>query len=83
MKVKVWARDGWVDAADRPRAVADLGRRDRIRKYLPPVADGPNMALYTLGKLLKLGLITVGLATLVFVFVSYGWNGEPPTVELE
>jgi len=39
--------------------------------------------LHTLGKLAKLGLMTVGLATLVFVFLSYGWNGDPPTVELE
>jgi hypothetical protein len=37
----------------------------------------------TLGKLAKLGLMLVGLATLLFVFISYGWNGEPPTVELE
>ena len=36
-----------------------------------------------LGKLVKFGLMVVGLATLVFVFVSYGWNGEPPTVELD
>jgi xanthine/uracil permease len=38
---------------------------------------------HTLGKLVKLALMTVGLATLLFVFVSYGWNGEPPTVELD
>jgi hypothetical protein len=50
---------------------------------LPPVTDESNMALRTLGKLLELGLMLVGLAALVFVFVSYGWNGEPPTVELE
>jgi hypothetical protein len=37
----------------------------------------------TLGKLVKFGLIVVGLATLLFVFVSYGWNGDPPTVKLE
>jgi len=41
------------------------------------------MALRTLGKLVKFGLMVVGLLTLLFVFVSYGWNGEPPTVELE
>ncbi len=41
------------------------------------------MALRTLGKLCKFGLMVVGLLTLLFVFVSYGWNGEPPTVELE
>ena len=41
------------------------------------------MVLRTLGTLCKLGLMIVGLATLVFVFLSYGWNGEPPTVELE
>ncbi|WP_256465433.1 hypothetical protein [Halorientalis marina] len=41
------------------------------------------MVLHTLGKLVKLGLMAVGLAALVFVFVSYGWNGELPTVELE
>jgi hypothetical protein len=41
------------------------------------------MALRTLGKLAKLALMVVGLATLLFVFVSYGWNGDPPTVELE
>lgn len=41
------------------------------------------MALRTLGTLVKLGLMIVGLAALLFVFVSYGWNGEPPTVELD
>lgn len=41
------------------------------------------MALRALGKLVKLGLMAVGLATLAFVVISYGWNGEPPTVELE
>jgi hypothetical protein len=41
------------------------------------------MALRTLGKLVKFGLMVVGLLALLFVFVSYGWNGEPPTVELE
>ncbi len=28
-------------------------------------------------------LAIVGLATVLFVIFSYGWNGEPPTVELE
>ncbi|WP_302081391.1 hypothetical protein [Salinibaculum rarum] len=41
------------------------------------------MALRTLDKLVKFGLMVVGLFALLFVFVSYGWNGEPPTVELE
>jgi hypothetical protein len=41
------------------------------------------MALRALGKLAKLALMAVGLATLLFVVVSYGWNGNPPTVELE
>ncbi|MFB6184542.1 MAG: hypothetical protein ABEI96_08315 [Haloarculaceae archaeon] len=39
--------------------------------------------LRSLAKLLKVGLLAVGLAAVVFVVVSYGWNGEPPTVELE
>ena len=29
------------------------------------------------------GLALIGLATIVFVIVSYGWNGEPPTVSIE
>ncbi|WP_256385569.1 hypothetical protein [Halorientalis sp. IM1011] len=37
----------------------------------------------TLTKLLKLGLVGIGLLTVLFVVFSYGWNGEPPTVELE
>ncbi|MFC7134811.1 MULTISPECIES: hypothetical protein [Salinibaculum] len=41
------------------------------------------MALRTLGRLLELGLALVGLFTIAFVVFSYGWNGEPPTVELE
>ena len=40
------------------------------------------MVLCTLGKLLKLGLALIGLFTVAFVVFSYGWNGEPPTVEL-
>jgi hypothetical protein len=39
--------------------------------------------LHTIAKLLKLGLLTIGLLTVLFVVFSYGWNGEPPTVELE
>jgi hypothetical protein len=41
------------------------------------------MVLRTLGKLVKLGLMILGLLTLGFVVFSYGWNGEPPTVELD
>ncbi|MFB6164712.1 MAG: hypothetical protein ABEJ31_06090 [Haloarculaceae archaeon] len=37
----------------------------------------------TIAKLLKVGLLLVGLATIAFVVFSYGWNGEPPSVELE
>ncbi|WP_299269482.1 hypothetical protein [Halorientalis sp.] len=36
----------------------------------------------TLATLLKLGLVVIGLVTVLFVVFSYGWNGEPPTVEL-
>ncbi|MDG5778391.1 hypothetical protein VB773_04060 [Haloarculaceae archaeon H-GB2-1] len=41
------------------------------------------MALRSLAKLVKAGLLGVGLLTVLFVVFSYGWNGEPPTVELE
>jgi hypothetical protein len=45
----------------------------------PPVGH----VIRTLTKLLKLGLVGIGLLTVLFVVFSYGWNGEPPTVELE
>lgn len=41
------------------------------------------MALRGLAKLLKASLLVIGLVTVLFVIVSYGWNGEPPTIELE
>jgi len=41
------------------------------------------MVLWTIAKLFKAGLLSVGIATVLFVVFSYGWNGEPPTVELE
>ncbi|WP_336003411.1 hypothetical protein [Halorientalis halophila] len=39
--------------------------------------------LRTLTKLFGLGLAGIGLLTVLFVVFSYGWNGDPPTVELE
>lgn len=39
--------------------------------------------LRTLTKLIALGLAVIGLSTVLFVVFSYGWNGEPPTVDVE
>lgn len=41
------------------------------------------MVLRGIANLLKASLIVIGLVTVLFVVFSYGWNGEPPTVELE
>lgn len=41
------------------------------------------MSLRAIPTLLKTGLMIVGLLTMLFVVFSYGWNGEPPKVELE
>lgn len=41
------------------------------------------MVLRGFAKLLKGILLVIGLVTVLFVVFSYGWNGEPPTVELE
>ncbi len=35
-----------------------------------------------LRSLLVYGLAIVGLATVLFVVVAYGWDGEPPEVKL-
>jgi hypothetical protein len=47
------------------------------------VSSEVGTVIRTLTKLLKLGLVGIGLLTVLFVVFSYGWNGEPPTVELE
>jgi hypothetical protein len=41
------------------------------------------MVLRSIAKLFKFGLLSVGLLTVLFVVAAYGWNGEPPSVELE
>lgn len=33
--------------------------------------------------LLVYGLAAIGLAVILFVLFSYGWDGEPPEVNLE
>jgi len=33
--------------------------------------------------LILYGLATLGLAVVLFVLFSYGWDGEPPEVNLE
>ncbi len=35
-----------------------------------------------LSSLLVYGLALVGLATVLFVVVAYGWDGEPPEISL-
>lgn len=41
------------------------------------------MGLFTtIARLLLYGFALVGVATLLFVFLSYGWDGEPPEVHL-
>jgi len=52
-------------------------------KVLTTVPASSDMDLRTIPRLLKNGLMIVGIATLLFVVFSFGWNGEPPTVELE
>lgn len=39
--------------------------------------------LSTLQRLLVYGFALVGLATVLFVLFSYGWDGGPPEVNLE
>jgi hypothetical protein len=39
--------------------------------------------LKLLRNLLVYSLVIVGLLTIVFVVLSYGWDGEPPQVEFE
>ena len=51
-------------------------------KVLTTVGTSSGMALRKLSTLLKTGLMIVGLLTMLFVVLAYGWNGEPPTVEL-
>jgi len=41
------------------------------------------MSIRAIPTLLKTGLMIVGLLTMLFVVFSYGWNGEPPTVDIE
>lgn len=36
-----------------------------------------------LRKLTTAGLTLIGLATVLFVILSYGWDGEPPEVHFE
>jgi hypothetical protein len=75
-------RERHVAAGDGVRHAPSAGRgRDRNIRIVPD--RSVDMALRRLGKLVKLGLILIGLLTVGFVVFSYGWNGEPPTVELE
>lgn len=39
--------------------------------------------LSTFAKLVVYGLAIVGLLAVLFVVVSYGWDGEPPEVSIE
>jgi hypothetical protein len=39
--------------------------------------------LKLLWNLIVYSLVIVGLVTVAFVVLSYGWDGEPPRVELE
>lgn len=39
--------------------------------------------LNLLKNLLVYSLVIVGLLTIAFVVLSYGWDGEPPRIELE
>ncbi|MBP2252227.1 hypothetical protein [Halarchaeum nitratireducens] len=34
-------------------------------------------------KLLRTGFALAGVLAVAFVVLSYGWNGEPPTLSLE
>jgi len=39
--------------------------------------------LGALRSLVVYGLASLGLAVILFVLLSYGWDGEPPEVNLE
>jgi len=39
--------------------------------------------LSAIRSLVTYGLAAVGLAVILFVLFSYGWDGEPPEVNLE
>lgn len=39
--------------------------------------------LSVLRTLIVYGFATIGLAVVLFVLFSYGWDGEPPEVNLE